>query len=234
MMSVAHRILPALSSKLHSSELTFPLKLVLAGCHFYCDAICYVHHHIFDDTSLILRKAIRLNARHGSKVLDLGTGQLGLLAIYCARAFRVEVLAIDINHEFLENAKKVALASQVPHVEFRWSNWFSEVDGFYDLILGNVPYVPTQSREFLMKLNEYPEVWDGGASGITEVDKVLSQVHQFLTPSGKFLLGINTDCVPERTMLHLINVSEHLELQWIVRSWISHSEVFVISNKPSC
>jgi len=234
MMSVAHKHMPSLSAWLHFSELTCCLKLVLAGCHFYCDAVSCVHDHIFDDTSLVLRKAIRLYCRQGDRVLDLGTGHIGLLAVYCARAHGAQVVGVDVNQEFLENARLVARASQVPDIDFVQSDWFSRVEGTFDLIVGNIPYVPTDRRQFLRHVNDYPEVWDGGSTGTTQVRKVLTDVNRYLRPSGLFLLGLNVDCVPRETILTLIASSEHLDLQRIVKSLISRSEVYVIgARNPS-
>ncbi|MBI5568799.1 MAG: class I SAM-dependent methyltransferase [Desulfomonile tiedjei] len=226
---MAHRHMPSLSAWLHLSGFPCWLKLVLAGCHFHCDVVCYVHNHIFDDTSLILRKGIRHYARQGDRVLDLGTGHVGLLAVYCARAHGAQVVAVDVNQEFLENARLVARASQVPDIDFVQSDWFSRVEGTFDLIVGNIPYVPSDRRQFLRHVNDYPEVWDGGSGGTTQVRKVLTDVHRFLRPSGLFLMGLNVDCVPRDTILGLIDSSEHIELQTTLKSLISRSEVYVIA-----
>ncbi len=120
------------------------LRLAMAGWHFQVDAVSLVHDHIWDGTSFVLRKGIRRYAHDGDRVLDLGTGHLGLLAVYCARTHQVEMVAVDVNKEFVENAMIVAKASFAPPIDFRQSDWFSKVDGTFDLIFGNVPYIPTE------------------------------------------------------------------------------------------
>lgn len=88
------------------------LRLDIAGIHFKVDAISLVHDHIWDNTSLVLHRALRRYLRDGDFVLDLGTGHIGLLLIYCSKIRQVKVLAIDVNLEFIENARVVAAASQ--------------------------------------------------------------------------------------------------------------------------
>jgi methylase of polypeptide subunit release factors len=207
------------------------LRLAVAGAHFHVDAVCLIHDHIWDGTSLILRKGIRRYARDGDRVLDMGTGHLGLLAVYCARTHNVQVVAVDVNEEFVENARLIAKVSEAPNIEFRQSDWFAHVDGRFDLIFGNVPYVPTKVGLASQDVHEFPEIWNGGDDGMAHARSILAQVAGFLKPKGLLLLGINAAYVPRRSTLALLDASEDLELREIVKSWISTSEVYVIGQK---
>ena len=44
------------------------------------------------------------------------------------------MVAVDVNEEYVENAQLIAAASYAPAIEFRQSDWFSNVDGVFDLI----------------------------------------------------------------------------------------------------
>ena len=203
-------------------------RLALAGWHFQVDAVSLVHDHIWDGTSLILRKGIRRYADDGQRVLDLGTGQLGLLAVYCARTHNVNMVAVDVNEEFVENAQLIAAASCAPDIGFRQSDWFSNVDGVFDLIFSNCPYIPTEEGSSLQHLQPHPEIWDGGHDGLAHVRAIIVNAAKFLMPKGLLLLGIDTNYVERMVTLALIEQSEDLELRRIVESWISCSEVYVI------
>lgn len=207
------------------------LRLVVAGIHFQVDAISLVHDHIWDGTSLVLHRAIRQYARDGHRVLDLGTGHIGLLAIYCSRIRRVDLLAVDVNIEFVENAAIVAQASGSESVEFRQSDWFSNVDGAFDLIFGNVPYIPTDVGSVSVHSQQHPEIWDGGHDGLTHARSILGNVGRFLMPQGVLLLGIDTDYVPRPITVGIVEESCDLELRRILTSWITKSEVYVIGHK---
>jgi release factor glutamine methyltransferase len=204
------------------------LRLAIAGIHFKVDAISLVHDHIWDNTSLVLRKAIGRYLMDGHDVLDLGTGHIGLLAIYCAKIRRVRVLGIDVNPEFIENAKIVARASQTEAIEFRQSDWFDNVDGHFDLIFGNVPYIPTEIGDANLYSHDHPEIWDGGFDGLNPARTVIRQVPQYLNDHGVLLLGLDAAFVSDLALTKLVENSRELELQKVIRSWISSSEVFVI------
>ena len=203
-------------------------RLALAGWHFQVDALSLVHDHILDATSLVLRKGIRRYAHDGQRVLDLGTGHLGLLAVYCARTHNVNMVAVDVNEEFVENAQLIATASYAPAIDFRQSDWFSNVDGVFDLIFSNCPYIPTEVGSSVQHLQPHPEIWDGGHDGLAHVRAIIVNVAKFMRPEGLLLLGIDTDYVERMVTLALIEQSGDLELRRIVESWISSSEVYVI------
>jgi hypothetical protein len=207
------------------------LRLALAGWHFQVDAVSVVHDHIWDGTSMVLRKGIRCYARDGQRVLDLGTGHLGLLAVYCARTFNVNIVAVDVNGDFVENARVVAAASDVPEIEFRRSDWFANVDGAFDLIFSNCPYIPTDIGLAYQHLRPYPEIWDGGHDGLEHARAIIAGVAPFLRPEGLLLLGIDAAYVPRTVTLALIEACHDLELVDIITSWISASEVYVIGLK---
>jgi methylase of polypeptide subunit release factors len=206
-------------------------RLAAAGVHFEVDAVSLVHDHIWDGTSLVLRKAIRRYARDGQRVLDLGTGHLGLLAVYCARTHGVEMIAVDVNKEFVENARLVAVASNAPPIDFRQSDWFSNVDGTFDLIVGNVPYIPTEVGSAGDHVQTHIEIWNGGKDGLAHVRTILDTAPLFLRSKGLLLLGIDAAYVPRTETVRLIESSRGLGLMGIVTSWMSESEAYVIGLK---
>ena len=207
------------------------LRLAVAGLHFQVDAVSFIHDHIFDSTGLILRKAIRRYTHDGQRVLDLGTGHLGLLAVYCARTHNLKVIAVDVNDEFLENARIVAEASHASGIEFRKSDWFTNLDGMFDLIFSNAPYVPTGIGALSHCSQCHPEIWDGGDDGLDCEREILNQAGHFLTRDGLLLMGIDTTYVSRMATLNLVQTARDLELKDIIKSWISKSEVYVIGHR---
>ncbi len=211
--------------------LTRGMRLAVAGWHFGVDAVSIVHDHIWDGTSLVLRKGIRRYAHDGQRVLDLGTGHVGLLAIYCALTHQVKLVAVDVSEEFVENARLVAAASHASVIDFRQSDWFANVDGTFDLIFANVPYIPTDVGNTCQGTHDHPEIWDGGTDGLDHERLVISNVGRFLNREGLLLLGIDTFYVSRATTLALVKASPDLELRRIIASWISKSEIYVIGLK---
>ncbi len=91
-----------------------------------------------------------------SEILDVGTGS-GVIALSLAAQFPdARVKGVDLSEEALslarENAGRLALQDRV---QFAKSDLLEAVDGTFDLIVANLPYVsskdrPTLSREVLM------------------------------------------------------------------------------------
>jgi release factor glutamine methyltransferase len=112
-------------------------------------------HHPFDSLSLTVRpgaliprpeteELAQITADHLPKppkrILDLGTGT-GAIALWMKKNFpQAEVIGTDRSEKALdlarENGRKLGL-------DVRWiaSDWFSEIDGTFDLIISNPPYL---------------------------------------------------------------------------------------------
>lgn len=203
----------------------------LARRLFHVKVVSTKHQHVWDGTTWVLRKALRRYVQDGYRVLELGTGHIGVLAIYCGSIRKIQMVAVDINQSFIENAKLVANASMAGQIEFRQSDWFSNVNGKFDIVFSNVPYIPTDIGVGINTLTKYREVWDGGPDGGNEIRRILGDIPNFLTPGGRLLLGIAPVYLPRSAVLGLIKNRPELELENIVTSTLSPCEVYVIRAK---
>ncbi len=203
----------------------------LAQRLFHVRVVSAKHQHIWDGTTWVLRKSLRRYVKDGYRVLELGTGHIGVLAIYCSSTRKIQMVAVDINDSFLDNAKLVARASATENIEFRRSDWFANVDGKFDIIFSNVPYIPTDVGMRIKSLTEYREVWDGGQDGGDEVRRILKDVPNFLAAGGLLLLGIAPMYLPRSAVLAMIDQAPGLELENVVTSGLSPCEVYVIKPK---
>jgi len=76
-----------------------------------------------------------------ARVLDLGTGS-GAIALALARARRMaHVVATDVSADALAVARGNAHRLGLRNVEFVASDWYATVDGAFDAIVSNPPYV---------------------------------------------------------------------------------------------
>ena len=108
---------------------------------------------------------------HGD-VLDVGTGT-GILA-FAATKKSNRVLGIDIDEESIRYAKS---KNKFKNVEFKKSDLFSNVDGKFDLIIFNPPYLPPS------KYDKGIDTTDNGT-----IEKFLREAKNFLKKDGKILL----------------------------------------------
>lgn len=98
-----------------------------------------------DSETLIEAALAHFEGRAGPRrILDLGTGSGALLLAALSEWPEATGLGIDISEAALEvargNAQRCGLAARA---EFRLGNWFDGVDGVFDLILANPPYIST-------------------------------------------------------------------------------------------
>jgi SAM-dependent methyltransferase len=206
------------------------LRSQVARRVFHVNIVSRLHDHIWDETSLVLLKALHKYVRDGHRVLDLGTGDLGLLAIHCAKARMVQMVAVDTNECFVANARRVAESNGAMEIDFRQSDWFSSVDGVFDVIFSNIPYVPTELGKQGKHFPDYPELRDGGSDGCLHARTILRDVRRFLSPDGLLLLGANAIYIPREATLRLIEEAPGLSLRHIITSKISPSEVYEIAS----
>ncbi|MBS3765416.1 peptide chain release factor N(5)-glutamine methyltransferase, partial [Candidatus Bipolaricaulota bacterium] len=135
--------------------------------------------------------------REKTKVLDLGTGS-GAIAIALARFLvEPEILAVDRSTEALALARENAERNELTdRVEFRESDWFSEVSGQFDVIVSNPPYVESAELSKLkseVRDHEPREALDGGEDGLREIEKILKNSSNHLTNDGAVFLEIGHD-----------------------------------------
>ena len=115
-------------------------------------------------------------------VLDMGTGS-GIQAVSAAMKKEVDhVLAVDINPAALIVAEKNAADYRVMNkIDFKFSDLFSTVDGCFDWILFNTPYLPSEGE-----MDEAS--WAGGESGGEIIRRFLGEAQDHLSKNGSILM----------------------------------------------
>ncbi|MEX0970361.1 MAG: peptide chain release factor N(5)-glutamine methyltransferase [Paracoccaceae bacterium] len=127
-------------------------------------------------------------------VLDLGTGSGALVVTLLAERSNAQGVAIDISPAALDVARANALAHGVAaRLDLRISDWFEAIDGRYDLIICNPPYIDadewarlsTDVRAFEPKIALTP-----GPDGLAPYRHISTRLEGFLTPAGRAVFEI--------------------------------------------
>jgi release factor glutamine methyltransferase len=140
------------------------------------------------ETEFIVEESLSLlEPLAGPRIADIGTGS-GNIAISLAHARRDgRVVATDVSSEALavamENAEQHDVASRV---EFIATSYLGGVEGDFDLIAANPPYVREVDRLALGRtVRHEPEVaLFGGDSGLRNIEGVLDTALAKLRPRG--------------------------------------------------
>lgn len=114
------------------------------------------------------------------RAVDIGCGA-GVGAILIARARReAEVLALDINPEALRMTAINAALAEVANVSVEASDVLQDVDGYFDLIVANPPYMADPAERAYRH--------GGGALGAELSLRIVEQSLVRLAPGGSLLL----------------------------------------------
>lgn len=132
-----------------------------------------------EDSYLLARHVRRLV--HG-EVLDMGTGS-GIQAVEAAVKPEVSrVVAVDVSTAALEEAKRRAESGSVlGKIEFIHSDLFENVEGGFDWIIFNPPYLPSEG-------DADEASWAGGETGAETVRRFLHDAHSHLKECGSVLM----------------------------------------------
>jgi len=160
------------------------------GHLFLCDKRAMVPRPETEELVEFLKSEIR-NPK--SEILDVGTGS-GVIALSLAAKFpAAEILAVDISDDALtlalENATRLSLAGRV---RFLKSNLLENVEGTFDLVVANLPYVSTQTRDTLSRevLHDPAVAVFAGARGDELVRELIAHAPSRLRPGGMLALEV--------------------------------------------
>jgi release factor glutamine methyltransferase len=121
-------------------------------------------------------------------ILDLGTGTGCLLAAALAEYPNARGVGVDSSPQALAWARR-NLGDRARLVE----GDFGEIDGTYDVILSNPPYIRSQDIPSLapeIRLYEPVQALDGGADGLDAYRALAPVVRRLLKPAGLVFLEI--------------------------------------------
>ena len=128
-----------------------------------------------------------------SEVLDMCTGS-GAIAIAVQKQSNCKMTGVDISLGALEVAKENATINGA-EVTFISSDLFSQVNGVFDVIISNPPYIKTEDISKLEQevLNEPYIALDGGKDGCDFYRKISKNAHKHLKNNGKLFLEIGSE-----------------------------------------
>jgi release factor glutamine methyltransferase len=130
-----------------------------------------------------------------SRILDIGTGS-GIIALSLAAEYpTTEIVASDISEDALalarENAARLGLAARVHFVK---SDLLENMEGTFDLIAANLPYISVEQRKTLSRevLHDPDIALFPGARGDELLCELIAQAPSRLRPGGMLALEIGT------------------------------------------
>ena len=180
-----------------------------------------------DSETLVDAVLSRLGAdRTDLSILDLGTGSGCLLITLLLELENSSGLGVDISADALHHAKENAELLQVSNRSaFVESKWFAAIEGKYDVIVSNPPYIESAVIETLQPevRNFEPHLaLDGGTDGLECYRKILTDIDGYLNADGLVVFEIGQGQEQALTALMeaagFSEIQQHKDLSSIVRN----------------
>ncbi len=161
----------------------------------------YVNEHVLiprQDTEVLIEEvlsAVKKYNMQAPKILDMCTGSGCILLSLLANIEGAEGLGADLSEKALEVAKK---NGSLLNLKADWclSNLFSHINGKYDIIVSNPPYIESAVIETLMeevREHEPRMALDGKKDGLYFYREITRQAGAYLNAGGilAFEIGYN-------------------------------------------
>lgn len=155
-----------------------------------------VNEHVLiprQDTEVLVEEVLYY-LQPGMELLDMCTGS-GCIGISLLSRVKAGGVAVDISKEALTVAKRNAYKHQV-NMRCMESDLFERVEGVFDIIVSNPPYIKTSVIEGLQKEVKRYEPWialDGQEDGLYFYQRIISESKAYLKNKGMLFFEIGHD-----------------------------------------
>ena len=161
-----------------------------------------VNEHVLiprQDTEILVEEVLK-ELHDGMRILDMCTGSGCILLSLLHYSNDCEGLGVDLSAEALEvagrNVLKVLTPEKAEHVHFLQSDLFEKVEGKFEIIVSNPPYIASAEVDRLMpevRDHEPRMALDGSADGLVFYRKITEQAGSYLKEGGKLCFEIGYD-----------------------------------------
>ena len=161
-----------------------------------------VNEHVLiprQDTEILVEEVLK-ELHDGMRVLDMWTGSGCILLSLLHYSNDCEGLGVDLSAEALEvagrNVLKVLPPEKAEHVHFLQSDLFEKVEGKFEIIVSNPPYIASAEVDRLMpevRDHEPRMALDGTEDGLEFYRRIIAEAGQYLVSSGMLFFEIGYD-----------------------------------------
>ena len=151
------------------------------------------------DTEILVEEVLK-ELHDGMRILDMCTGSGCILLSLLHYSNDCEGLGVDLSAEALEVAGRNVLKALTPekaeHAHFLQSDLFEKVEGKFEIIVSNPPYIASAEVEKLMpevRDHEPRMALDGTEDGLYFYRRIIEEAGKHLVSSGMLFFEIGYD-----------------------------------------
>jgi len=148
-------------------------------------------------------------------ILDIGTGETGIISIFSLKHGASKVTAVDIDRGTINWAKYNGRLNRLENIKWMVSDIYSNVKGRFDLIVSNPPQLPMSD----ISLHD-----SGGKDGRSVIDQIIVEAKEHLIPNGIIIISVFDFLSVDRKLGEKVTIFNLLKSRGFTPSIIAETE----------
>lgn len=212
--------------KIGEREKRIPLQHILGKTEFM-GLTFLVNENVLcprQDTEVLVEEVLRY-LHDGMRILDIGTGSGCILLSLLRYSNDCQGVGADISEKALQLARTNAERLGAERAEFIVSNLFEKIEGKFEIIVSNPPYIKAGEIESLMpevRDHEPHLALDGGEDGLFFYRKITEEAKGHLPGGGMLFYEIGYD--QGKAVCRIMEAQGFREVQ-VVKDYAGHDRV---------
>lgn len=165
-----------------------PIAYVLGSQGFWSLELAVAPHTLIPrpDTETLVEHALTLSLPSDAHVLDLGTGTGAIALALAAERAAWRIVGVDHVVEAVDLAEQNRQKLGFAGVRFAQSHWFDSVEGRFDLIVSNPPYIRSDDPHLAQGDVRFEPLSAliSGEDGLDDIRQIIQQASGFLNEGG--------------------------------------------------
>jgi release factor glutamine methyltransferase len=141
------------------------------------------------DTEILVETALAYCLPQSS-ILDLGTGSGAIILALASELPNTRCVAVDFNQNAVSLASENAVLLNIKNVTFKQSDWFEDVQGQFDVIVSNPPYIDKNDKHLQQGDLRYEPISALVATenGLSDIRLIVSGAKTYLNENGSLMI----------------------------------------------
>lgn len=143
------------------------------------------------ETELVVQRALEhLEKATTARVADLGTGSGAIALAIASERPAAQIVASDVSKDALAVALRNAARLQIANITLLQSNWLAALEGPFDLIASNPPYIAVDDPDLAadVRQHEPTAALIGGRTGLEAIEHIVKAAPRYLARDGWLVL----------------------------------------------